>query len=84
MRIRVLRDRDWTPPEERRITIAYRAGTEVTIKRAWGEALVAAGDAEEIPSPPRSEPFNGADPAKFDHDGRDGPGGSPPKAEAED
>lgn len=53
MRIRVLRDRDLTPPEERRLTIAYRAGMELTVKRTWGEALVSAGAAEEIVPPSR-------------------------------
>nr|WP_314437608.1 hypothetical protein [uncultured Brevundimonas sp.] len=54
MRVRFLRDRDWTPPENRRITVAYKAGVEETIKRVWGEQMVKDGDAEEIPAPPRA------------------------------
>src|SRR5690242_15728830 len=37
------------------------------------------------PQPPNAGhpgDFNGADPAKFDHDGKDGPGGSLPHAES--
>lgn len=53
MRVRILRDRDLTPSEERRITVAYRQGMELTVKRDWGEAMVADGDAEEIEAPAR-------------------------------
>lgn len=74
MRVKFSKDFDYTPSQERRVLIAYKAGMELTVKREAGEAAVAAGRAEEV------EPFNGADPAKFDHDGRDGPGGSLPKA----
>lgn len=51
MRILVKKALDFTPPGTRRI-VAFTAG-EVTTKRAWGEALVAAGVAEEIPAPGR-------------------------------
>ncbi len=49
MRLLFLRDRYWTPPEEWRITYAYKAGMRKTVKRAWGERMVASGDAVEIP-----------------------------------
>lgn len=52
MRVHFLKDRNWTPPEQRGITIAYKKGMELTIKRDWGTQMVADGDAEEI-SPPR-------------------------------
>lgn len=52
MHVRFLRDRNWSPPEERRITVAYKQDMELTVKRAWGEQLVADGDAVEI-TPPR-------------------------------
>ncbi len=55
MRVRFLRDRNWTPPEQRGITIAYKKGMELTIKRAWGDQMVADGDAEEIQAPSRAE-----------------------------
>ncbi len=53
MRIRMLRTRDWTPPGDRRVTFRYQLGGEYTVRRCWGVALVAAGDAEEIPAPVR-------------------------------
>lgn len=53
MRVKFRRERNWTPPEERRITVKYRAGQEYTVKRDWGIALVAAGDAEEVDAPGR-------------------------------
>lgn len=55
MRIRLKRDRDFTPKDERRVTVAYRAGGEYTVKREWGEAMVTDGDAEEIDAPARDE-----------------------------
>lgn len=53
MRVRFVRDRNWTPPEERRISVAYKSGWEGPIKRAWGDQMVADGDCVEIPTPPR-------------------------------
>ena len=74
MRVKFLADYDYTPSLERRTTIAYFAGQELTVKRECGEAAVAAGKAEEV------ESFNGADEAAFDHDGDGHPGGSKPRA----
>lgn len=71
MRVRFERDRNWTPPEERRITVAYKQGMELTLKRAWGEQMVKDGDAVEVEPPAR-------DPLDHDNDGRKG--GSLPKA----
>lgn len=73
MRVRFKRDRNWTPPEERRITVAYKKGMELTVKREWGERMVKDGDAVEIDAPVR-------DP--LDHDGDGRKGGSLPKAKA--
>lgn len=53
MRVRILRDRIFTP-EDRRTSVAYKAGMELTVKREWGDILVADGDAEEIAPPTRS------------------------------
>lgn len=53
MWVRMLRDRDWTPPQDRRRTWAYKAGMEVSIKDAWGRRMIADGDAERIPAPAR-------------------------------
>lgn len=55
MRVRFLKDRNWTPPEQRGITIAYKKGMEQTVKREWGDQMVADGDAEEIDAPSRTE-----------------------------
>lgn len=76
MRVRFTKDFDYTPSQERRVTIAYKAGHELTVKREAGEAAIAAGRAVEV------EPFNGADPAKFDHDKDGSPGGSKSKTKA--
>jgi hypothetical protein len=65
MRVSFKRDRDFTPPEERRITVAYKAGTEATVKRAWGEQMVKDGDAEEVEAPARH-------PLDHDDNGRKG------------
>ena len=48
MRIKLKRTRNFTPPEERRITVKYREGEEYTVKRTWGEAMVKDGDAVEV------------------------------------
>jgi len=77
MRVRFTKDYDYTPSQERRVTIAYSAGQELTVKREAGEAAIAAGRAEEV------EPFNGAEPAKFDHDQDGEPGGSKPKSKVQ-
>lgn len=55
MRIRVLRDRMFTPPGQRRITVAYKTGQELTVKREWGDALVEDGDAVEVDTPARED-----------------------------
>ena len=51
MRVRILRERRFIPPNERRISVHYTEGLETTVKREWGELLVANGDAEEIDAP---------------------------------
>lgn len=73
MRVKFKRDRNWTPPEERRITVAYKAGWEGTIKRAWGEQMRDDGDLDEVASPAR-------DP--LDHDGNGRKGGAKKAADA--
>jgi hypothetical protein len=55
MRVKFIRDRNWTPPERRMITVAYKAGMELTVKRAWGAQMVADGDAVRVPAPRRSD-----------------------------
>lgn len=65
MRVKFKRDRNWTPPEERRITVAYKKGMELTVKREWGEQMVKDGDCVEIDPPAR-------DPLAHDNDGRKG------------
>lgn len=65
MRIRMLRTRNYIPKDERRITVKHRAGQEYTIKREWGDDMVAAGDAFEVEAPAR-------DPLDHDNNGRKG------------
>ncbi|ADU12032.1 hypothetical protein [Asticcacaulis excentricus] len=61
MRVRFLRDRDFTPPENRMVTYAYKKGTEETVKRAWGEEMKTDGDCEEIDPPRRATSEKAAD-----------------------
>lgn len=56
MRIVMLRTRNFTPPEDRRISIKYREGCGYTVRRAWGAAMVADGDAREVRPPRRPAP----------------------------
>ena len=53
MRIRMNRDRLFTPKEDRRLTYGFKGGQEYTVRRIWGARLVKAGDAVEVPAPPR-------------------------------
>lgn len=82
VRIKMLRTRNFTPPEERRITVKYLADWEYTVKRAHGEAMAADGDATEIPAPARRP-----DPLDHHNDGRRGgakkPGLNPSPAPAD-
>ena len=77
MRVKFSKDYDYTPTEEPRVLIAYRAdgganldGT-YTVKRECGEAAAKAGMAAEV-----------TDPLDHDRDGRKG--GSLPKAKTAD
>ena len=84
MRVRFKRDRNWTPPEERRITVAYKKDMELTIKRAWGEQMVADGDLEEIDPPAREPEKKSLTPTQIkalDGDGDGKAGGSLPKVQ---
>lgn len=53
MRVRFLDDYDFKPT--RATTIAYRAGTEVTVRKLCGERAIAAGKAVELPAPSRHQ-----------------------------
>lgn len=53
MRVCILRDRRFVPPGLHRISVHYLPGMELTVRRAWGDLLVAAGDAIEIDPPAR-------------------------------
>jgi hypothetical protein len=55
MRVRIVRERRFTPPGLHRMSVHYTPGLECTVKRTWGAILVAAGDAIEI-EPPRRDP----------------------------
>lgn len=93
MHVRFLKDRLWTPREDRRLTVAYKAGMELTVKRAWGEQMVSEGVAEEIEAPsrridepgspvPAKRPLTPAQIKALDGDGDGNTGGSLPKAKA--
>lgn len=73
MRIKILTTRDFTPATERSITLALVVDREMTVKRDWGEELVAAGDAVEL-DPPARDPL--------DHDGDGKKGGDAAAAKA--
>lgn len=53
MRVRFTEPYDYTPSADRRVTYAYAAGAEETVKRECGEAAVKAGKAIEIAPPAR-------------------------------
>ncbi|WP_298698191.1 hypothetical protein [uncultured Brevundimonas sp.] len=78
MRVRFTEDYDYTPTEEPRVQIAFRAhgGPEgdgvYTVRRECGVAAVAAGKAVEVAPDP------------LDHDGDGRKGGSRPKAKKTD
>ena len=83
MRVKMLKTRNFTPPEDRRVTFKYRAGQGYTVKRAWGEDMVRRGEAVEVPPPSRAEANavrEDAAPHPLDHDGDGGLGGSLPAA----
>lgn len=61
MWIEMLRDRNFTPPGDRRITVKYREGRSYPVKRAWGEAMVADGDAKEARAPKKPAEERGAE-----------------------
>lgn len=73
MRVKMLRTRNYTPADDRRQTTKYREGGEYTVKREWGAAMVADGDAKEVRAPRR-------DPLDHDGDGEKG-GFAPPAPE---
>jgi hypothetical protein len=71
MHVKFTKDFDYTPSAERRVTIAYKAGMDLTVKREAGEAAVAAGAATEVEEVRRPDPL--------DHDADGKRGGSKPK-----
>ena len=82
MRVRFTEPFDYVPTEDPRILVAFSpkggadGGGTYTVRREAGEAAIAAGKAEDLT-------FNGADPAKFDHDGDKRSGGAKKKTDAE-
>lgn len=54
MRVRFLSNHDFRPPERKgRVTIAYKAGWEGTVRRCCGEPAVEMGKAVPLPAPMR-------------------------------
>lgn len=55
MRVRYLRDFDFTPPEDRRVTWTKRGGIEETVRRTHGRRMIAEENAVEVKTPPRAK-----------------------------
>ncbi len=55
MRVKFSRDYDYIPSGEPRVTLAYKAGTEETVKQEAGEAAIKAGAAEAVEAAPPAE-----------------------------
>lgn len=72
MRIKMKATHNFTPAEERRITVKYLEGQEYTVKREWGRAMVKDGVASEVKAPARDA---------LDHDGDGRKGGAAAKAD---
>lgn len=53
MRIKMRKTKNFIVPEDRRLTVKYLDGQEYTVKRAWGRAMVRAGEAREVKAPAR-------------------------------
>jgi len=59
MWVRIVRERSFYPLPTHRVLIRFRPGEVVSVRRAWGEALIADGDAVLVPTPrrlPRQDP----------------------------
>ncbi len=80
MWIEMKRTRNFTPREERRITVRYLAGNRYLVKRHWGEEMVADGDARAVETPSKRE-LTAAQIKALDHDNNGAAGGSLPKAQ---
>ncbi|WP_336801473.1 hypothetical protein [Kaistia sp. MMO-174] len=56
MRVRFLKDFDWSPVELKgRVTIAYKAGKELRVTRACAAAAIAVGAAKALNKEERDE-----------------------------
>lgn len=55
MRIHMKATHNFTPSDERRITVKYIGGEEYTVRRSWGAEMVKAGVASEVKAPPKPE-----------------------------
>ncbi len=64
MRVRFTEPYDYTPSADRRVTYAYAAGAEETVKRECGEAAVKAGKAVEVDPPARRDEAVGNETAR--------------------
>lgn len=52
MHVRILRDHDYYWPDRGgQVVTSFKEGQEPSVKRSVGEALIAAGAAEAIPTP---------------------------------
>lgn len=49
--VRFVRDRNFTPPSHRQITVAYKAGMVLPIRQDWAADLINDGDAVAVDDP---------------------------------
>lgn len=49
--IEFVRERLWTPPEHRSMSVKYLTGKTYTVRRDWALAMIADGDAIEVIDP---------------------------------
>lgn len=54
MRIRMLKTRLFRVPSNRRKSYEYKENRAYTVKREWGDEMVAAGEAEGVATPARA------------------------------
>lgn len=87
-------DHDYTPAEDRRATVAYKAGWRGSVRRECGEEAIALGRAEEVEAPTRpadvitgakatfilTDEIEGTPRDPLDHDGNGRKGGTKARA----
>lgn len=65
---------DFTPKEDRRVTLSFKAGHQGAVRKDCADQAIAAGKAKKVPAPSRKK----AEQDPLDHDGDGRKGGSAP------